>query len=275
MARTPNPPEFEQAVDEWLADKREQFNYAQMRHTFLDNDRFHRWARVVAHYRTVRGARFLSSGCGFGGSLLAYHDAGAASVTGVEIDADYAELAHLRLAHLPSGAVHRVHDETLPFDDGAFDIIESMDVIEHVAHPSAYLAELGRVLARGGVIVLATPNRLWPVEQHLGIVGPPWLPVAVGNALWPALARAPRVGADAAYKYERVPTVREHNVSMRRLRRLARRSGLTLAAIPRRDHPDEEWPLPRQPAALERASAGRFTSLIAPVRTLTVLLHHP
>lgn len=275
MPRTPNPPEFEQAVEEWLADKREQFNYAQMRHTFLDNDRFHRWARVVARYRPVGGARFLSSGCGFGGSLLAYHDAGAASVTGVEIDADYARFARLRTAGLSSAAVHRVDDERLPFDDAAFDVIESMDVVEHVADPDRYLGELARVLAPGGLILLVTPNRLWPVEQHLGIVGPPWVPVGLADRLWPALARAPLVGSQAADRYRRVPDVREHNVSMRTLRALARRSGLALAAIPRVDHPDEEWPLPRQPAWLERAATGRFASLVAPVRTLTTLLHHP
>jgi SAM-dependent methyltransferase len=275
MPRTPNPPEFDQAVDAWLADKREQFNFAQLRHTFLDNDRFHRWARVAARYRPVSGARFLSSGCGPGGSLLAYHDAGAESVTGVEVDADYARLARLRIAGLPAAAVHCVNDERLPFADAAFDLIESMDVIEHVTDPQAYLGELARVLAPDGMILLVTPNRLWPVEQHLGIVGPPWLPVRVGNRLWPALARAPFVRAAAADRYRRVPAVREHNMSMRALRARARRAGLALAAIPRRDHPEDEWPLPRQPAWLEQASAGRFASLIAPVRTLPTLLHHP
>lgn len=270
MERTPNPPEFETAVDAWLADKRDQFNYAQMRYTFLDNDRFHRWARVMAHYQPVSGARFLSSGCGFGGSLLAYHDAGAASVTGVEIDPDYARLAQLRVGGLSTASVRHVTDEALPFDDGAFDLIESMDVVEHVGDADRYLAELARVLAPGGAILLATPHRLWPVEQHLGIVGPPWVSVGLADRLWPTLARCVR--ADTAYKYERVPTVRERNLSMRTLRALARRSGLALAAIPRHNHPDDEWPLPRQPAWLERASTGRFTSLIAPVRTLAVLL---
>lgn len=270
MGRTPNPLEFETAVDAWLADKREQFNYAQMRYTFLDNDRFHRWAEVVAHYHSVSGARFLSSGCGFGGSLLAYHDAGAASVTGVEVEPDYARLAELRVAGLSTASVHRVASEQLPFADDTFDLIESMDVIEHVGDADRYLAELARVLAPGGTILLATPNRLWPVEQHLSILGPPWLPVGVADRLWPALTRW--VKSDTAYKYERVPTVRERNLSMRTLRALARRSGLALAAIPRPNHPDHEWPLPRQPAWLEHASIGRYSSLLAPVRTLTVLL---
>lgn len=272
MERTPNPADFEDAVEAWLADKHGQFNYAQMRHTFLDNDRFYRWARVVEHYRPVAGARFLSSGCGFGGSLLAYHDSGAASVTGVEINPEYARLARLRVASLSTAAVHDVTDEHLPFADDAFDIIESMDVIEHVRDPLRYLGELARVLAPEGLIVLAVPHRLWPIEQHLGVIGPPWLPVRVGNLLWPALGRAPLVSAETAYKYARVPIVREHNLSMRALRRLTRHAGLTLAAIPRHDHPDDQWPLPRQPAWLEHASSGRFTSLVAPVRTLTALL---
>ena len=194
MTRTPNPPAFVAAVHDHLADAREQFNYEALLHTFLDNERFHRWTEVVARRRPLAGAHVLSSGCGLGGSLLAWHDAGAARVAGVEVDDDYVRMAALRVAELPTVTVTRYDGARLPFDDASFDIVESMDVIEHVADPSAYLAELLRVLRPDGIVLLVTPNRLWPVEQHLSIVGPPWLPVGVADRVWGALARLPGLG---------------------------------------------------------------------------------
>jgi 2-polyprenyl-6-hydroxyphenyl methylase/3-demethylubiquinone-9 3-methyltransferase len=42
---------------------------------------------------------------------------------------------------------------------GQFDIITSMEVLEHVADKRAFLGELASHLAPGGLMVLSTPNR--------------------------------------------------------------------------------------------------------------------
>jgi SAM-dependent methyltransferase len=48
----------------------------------------------------------------------------------------------------------------LPFRDGAFDIVVSTDVIEHVPEVEAHIAEVARVLTPGGRYYVKTPNRL-------------------------------------------------------------------------------------------------------------------
>lgn len=273
MVATPNPPAFEDAVREYLEPARGQFNYEAMLHTFLSVERFRQWADVVDRYRPVREARFLSSGCGFAGSLVAYRDAGATSVTGVEVDETSVRLGKLRLDALDRAELRHYGGGRLPFPAASFDVVESMDVIEHTADPGVYLDELRRVLAPGGLVLLVTPNRLWPVEQHLGIAGPPWLPVRAADMLFGALARLPGLPADRRFRYERLRGIRTQNVSLRRLRRLARERGLFLQVVPAAHHADR-WPLPRQPAWLERLAAHRFGSLVAPVRTLVVTLEH-
>lgn len=274
MPTTPNPEEFTAAVKAQLDPVKNQFNYEQMLHTFLSVDRFRAWAQLVADYHPVEGARFLSSGCGYAGSLLAYHDAGAAEVTGVEVDPEYVDMGKLRVKTLANAEVFRTDGGPLPFDDGAFDIIESMDVIEHTDDPDAYLSELTRVLAHDGAILLVTPNRLWPVEQHLGFAGPPWLHVKAADRLFGAMSRMPGMPDDRAFKYRKLAGMRTQNISMRTLRRLAQRHGLFLQVPPASQHADR-WPLPRHSAWLERMAAHRFGSLVAPVRTLVAVLTRP
>ena len=47
----------------------------------------------------------------------------------------------------------------LPFDDGSFDVVFAGEILEHVPRPDEALAEWGRLLPRGGVLLLSTPNR--------------------------------------------------------------------------------------------------------------------
>jgi SAM-dependent methyltransferase len=54
----------------------------------------------------------------------------------------------------------------LPFVDGAFDVVFSHEVIEHVADDRLAAAEMVRVCAPAGRIVLYCPNRLYPFETH-------------------------------------------------------------------------------------------------------------
>ncbi len=49
-------------------------------------------------------------------------------------------------------------DAPLPYQDGAFDLVVSMDVVEHVPHPLPWLEEAVRVIAPGGTLFLTTPN---------------------------------------------------------------------------------------------------------------------
>jgi ubiquinone/menaquinone biosynthesis C-methylase UbiE len=46
----------------------------------------------------------------------------------------------------------------LPFADGAFDVVWSSEVIEHVADTARWLSEARRVLAPGGRLLLTTPD---------------------------------------------------------------------------------------------------------------------
>jgi SAM-dependent methyltransferase len=48
--------------------------------------------------------------------------------------------------------------QDLPFASGAFGVVIIKHIVEHLPQPQRAIAEIGRVTAPGGVLLLATPN---------------------------------------------------------------------------------------------------------------------
>jgi ubiquinone/menaquinone biosynthesis C-methylase UbiE len=83
----------------------------------------------------------------------------------------------------------------LPFRDGAFDVVFSNSVIEHVGDDASQRRFAGEVARVGRAYWVQTPNRWFPVEQHLLTPVVHWLPKAWQRVLvprftvWAALVR--------------------------------------------------------------------------------------
>ncbi len=65
--------------------------------------------------------------------------------------------------------------------DASIDVVIAFDVIEHLeggrAWQRAFLEEIRRILRPKGMLLLTTPNRLYPFEGHTFMYGPQYLPV--------------------------------------------------------------------------------------------------
>ncbi|HYN47185.1 MAG TPA: methyltransferase domain-containing protein, partial [Allosphingosinicella sp.] len=54
--------------------------------------------------------------------------------------------------------------------DGRYDLVTSLEVVEHVADPAAFVAALAAAVAPGGLLILSTPNRTqWSKLIMIGI----------------------------------------------------------------------------------------------------------
>jgi SAM-dependent methyltransferase len=53
----------------------------------------------------------------------------------------------------------------LPFDDGSFDTVLNIQVLEHTPHPGLLVREMGRVLKPGGLLILSAPFQFRLHEQ--------------------------------------------------------------------------------------------------------------
>jgi 2-polyprenyl-3-methyl-5-hydroxy-6-metoxy-1,4-benzoquinol methylase len=98
------------------------------------------------------GRRALDLGCSSGSLLLQLRDQGW-DAQGVEIAASPA-----RAAKELGFTVHVGTLESSNFEDGQFDVVFAMMVIEHVPDPVATLREIRRILIPGGLLVMSVPN---------------------------------------------------------------------------------------------------------------------
>ena len=117
-------------------------------------------------FTDLKGKRILDSGCGSAGLLLAFANAGAVDLVGIELDPNIHRLAVLRTSAI--GHIHLFQEDGVILQTSAesFDIVVSNHVIEHVSNYTVYLTRLTRLLKPGGILFIACPNRLWPFEAH-------------------------------------------------------------------------------------------------------------
>jgi SAM-dependent methyltransferase len=106
-------------------------------------------------------ARILEVGCGTGHNLEMLQRFGRAD--GIEIDPAARDLAEQRLGR-PIGSAPL--PELTGVEDGAYDLVALLDVLEHVEEDQAALASIARKLKPGGKILITVPAHPWMWSAH-------------------------------------------------------------------------------------------------------------
>ncbi len=160
---------------------------------------------VVGTVRSLGTRRVLDIGCGTG--QLAHRMADTFPATRV-VGCDFSP-GMLRKAAARRGGVRWVRGDAgaLPFGDGAFDTVVSTEAFHWFPDQDRALAEIFRVLAPGGHLLLALVNTPAAVVSDLFYTGSRW----VGEPFyWPTIAQM----------RQRVEAARFHVVEQRRVFRI-------------------------------------------------------
>lgn len=120
---------------------------------------------VDRHFGTERAARHplagrraLDVGCGAGLLTEPLARMGAAA-TGLDAAPENIAAAALHAEGQGLAIDYRAGSVETLGEDERFDLVCSMEVVEHVTDPAAFVAGLVRALAPGGLMLLSTPNR--------------------------------------------------------------------------------------------------------------------
>ncbi|MSR05505.1 MAG: class I SAM-dependent methyltransferase [Gemmatimonadetes bacterium] len=147
------------------------------------------------------GVRLLDLGCGAGTLALLLHGR-YREVHGIDLSARAVDAAKRR------GVQARVGDlnARLPYDDGMFDAVTNLSVLQYVFDPAALMLEIRRVLAPGGRALIGFPNMRTLIR--------------VGRLL---MGRFPRVSQDPGYDGGTI-----HYFCRRNVEELVAQSGMTI-----------------------------------------------
>ena len=115
------------------------------------------WGEDARSRTPLAGKRALDVGCGAGLLCEPLARLGAA-VTGVDAAAQSIAVAAAHAAGMDLAIDYRC-GELASLGLGQFDLVTSLEVLEHVADKPAFIAQLAAHLAPGGLLILSTPNR--------------------------------------------------------------------------------------------------------------------
>jgi SAM-dependent methyltransferase len=114
-------------------------------------------ARYELPGRYVRDRLVLDIACGDGIGTAYLSGLGARTVCGGDISIE--SLRHARRLCGNGSSFTALDVGALPFKDSVFDVVVSIETIEHIGEQEKYLSECRRVLKGGGLFVCSTVNR--------------------------------------------------------------------------------------------------------------------
>jgi SAM-dependent methyltransferase len=131
-----------------------------------------RFYTILARRNGQRGARLLEIGSGLGHLVGQLED----SFETYGMDLNHWAVKESKSV-VEKTALQTASAEEIPFADGTFGVVIIKHIVEHLPNPEKAIAEIGRVTAPGGILILATPNldsllKPWKGESWIGYQDP-------------------------------------------------------------------------------------------------------
>ncbi|HZM94290.1 MAG TPA: class I SAM-dependent methyltransferase [Vicinamibacterales bacterium] len=148
---------------------------------------------MVAAGISIEGKEVLDLGAGLG-MLSEELVLRGAKVTALEPGAAWARITCRRVErhNKPFELLAGAYGEAIPRPSSSFDLVASLQVLEHVQDPEKVLSEVWRVLRSGGHFYLACENYLAFREGHYQVPWVPLMPKWLGAIYLRSVGRSPQ-----------------------------------------------------------------------------------
>jgi 2-polyprenyl-3-methyl-5-hydroxy-6-metoxy-1,4-benzoquinol methylase len=131
-----------------------------------------RFYAMLARRYGRRGARLLEIGSGMGHLVAQLED--AFETYGMDLN-HWAVWESKKV--VAKSSLQTASAQELPFADGIFNVVIIKHIVEHLPQPEKAIKEIGRVAAKGGILILSTPNlgsllKPWKGSKWIGYQDP-------------------------------------------------------------------------------------------------------
>lgn len=205
----------------------------------------------------LRDKDVLDVGCGWGGKAIRYAETtGLKTITGFDLpgvfDVD-APTGFARERGVENCFFTVARGERMPFPDEAFDVVIMDDVLEHVADPPEVLAECGRLLRSGGLLIARFPSiRMLKAHHFDRAIRFPGLHYLLPMRTWAAglnhFLLHNRLGVEyqpfsrvVSTRYRRAVTENLNGLDFNAFSNVARQSGLRVRSLGLAGYPRDKF----------------------------------
>jgi SAM-dependent methyltransferase len=175
------------------------------------------------------GRSILDVGCGEGGGVCSFHDAGAHCV-GFDIEQGRVDVAmQLQGSRHIAFAVGNVYEERVPFQEQTYDIVVLHDVFEHLEEKERMIDTLQRFMQPQGVMMITFPPYYSAFGAHQQLCSAPFvrlpffhlIPFGISHLL-------PTLNNEHPATVAEVQKLSRWKMGMRKFERIARNGGLQI-----------------------------------------------
>ncbi len=174
----------------------------------------------------------LEIGCGEGGNLLPFLEAGCSRITGIDISESKIGNARRFYASIPDGEkVEFIAADIYNCGSaGKFDLVFMRDVLEHIHDQARFIAFVKNLLAPGGVLFIAFPPWNNPFGGHQQVCDSrilskmPWIHLLPG----PLYGFLLRIAGESRARVEGLMEIKETGINLGRFFRIIKKEGFSV-----------------------------------------------
>ncbi len=109
---------------------------------------------IMKYIHTIKNGKILDAGCAYG--LMLEKFSSSFDKFGIDVSQYAIDIARNRLpeANFKTGNI----EEGLPYEENFFDMVLANDLLEHLEYPLTALKNIYRILKKGGILYITTPN---------------------------------------------------------------------------------------------------------------------
>jgi SAM-dependent methyltransferase len=171
----------------------------------------------------------MEIGCGEGGNLLPFLEAGCRRITGIDLSESKIENARRFYADIPDGRkIEFIAADIYESGSiGTFDLVMMRDVLEHIHNQEKFFAFVKRFLSLGGILFIAFPPWCNPFGGHQQMCDSsvlsrlPWIHLLPGGMY----RRLLRAGKEDPAKIEALLEIRDTGINIGRFEKAIKKEG--------------------------------------------------
>lgn len=110
-------------------------------------------------------------GCSGYESLILFRKMGFKKILVADYNKELLEATKNNFKDNPPMIYHTDFNNPIPFESGSIDLVNTLEVVEHIVNAEFYLSEIHRVLKKEGYLLISTPNHAFYMSRWRSLKG--------------------------------------------------------------------------------------------------------